>query len=64
MVKGFKNEQDDDQSDNSKLALPVIPVLLDSKQSVPGVNLSAPPNKETQVDSSDNSSEITLFGGN
>ena len=41
-----------------------MPVLLDSKQSVPGVNLSAPPNKETQVDSSENSSEITLFGGN
>jgi len=59
VVKGYKNDTDDLQSNNSRLALPVQGVLIDSKAPVPGLS----PNNKTQVDS-DDSSEITLFGGN
>ena len=59
VVKGLKQDTDDLQSNNSRLALPVQGVLIDSKSPIPGHS----PNNKTQVDS-DDSSEITLFGGN
>ena len=43
------------------LAQSILPVLIDQKKNLPGHSASG--RRETQVDSDDNSSEITLFGG-